>query len=144
MNRRTKEPNGSAPADAAFGANNDPKPSSGPPLVVVEAAGAVLAERPNSRRVNANAVHINGPASVLSPAPVPDSHDNKFAPMPSTDVVAAGLGAAVMPGEAAAAAAGDTATAGPPERETVSPATDSAVDDPVTVVAGAIAWAGRG
>lgn len=111
-----------------------PSPANGPPLLVVVAAGgATFVERPNSRRVTANADHINGPAAVSSPVPPVDSHDNRFAPIPSTEpIVAAGFGVAVITGADAAVVAAGTATVTTgvePGTETVSRADDSAVND---------------
>ncbi len=147
MNSRTNDPNGSTAA-AALGANNEPKPANGPPLlVVVAAAGAVWAERPSSRRVTANADHISGPAAVLSPVPPVVSHDNRFAPIPPTDAAAAAGGMAIMPGALVVVAAAATVITGPVERDPdpVSPPVDSAVDEPTTVVVdGDTACAGSG
>ena len=103
MNNRTIDATGSTPATAAFGANNDPNPNGPPlvpPLVVVAAADAKTPVPLNSRRVNANAVHANGPAAAPPVLP-PVNHDNKFAPNPATDASVAGCGDTDMTGTAA-------------------------------------------
>ena len=116
MNNRTNDATGSTPATAAFGANNDPNPNGPPlvpPLVVVAAADAKTPVPLNSRRVNANAVHANGPAAAPPVLP-PVNHDNKFAPNPATDASVAGCGDTDMTG----AGCGDTdmtGTAATPE-----------------------------
>jgi hypothetical protein len=129
MNSRTNDATGSTPAAAAFGANNEPNPNNSPLVVVVAVAGTDTPEPPNSRRVNANAVHANGPASGLPPPLPPVSQDNKVGPNPDTELptAAAGVGAADITGTAPA---GRTAAA-EPEPDPVRPAADSAVDEPI-------------
>jgi hypothetical protein len=129
MNSRTNDATGSTPAAAAFGANNDPNPNNPPLVVVVAAAGTDTPEPPNSRRVNANAVHANGPAAGTPPPLPPLSHDNNAAPNPDTELptAAAGAAAADITGTAPA---GRTAAA-EPDPDPVRPAADSAVDEPI-------------
>lgn len=56
--------------------------STGSPLLTTAAAAAAVDPRPDSRRVAANAVHINGAANGPPPLPPPPNHADKLAPKP--------------------------------------------------------------
>ena len=97
-------------ADADGEATLAAAPTNGPtgsPVVVAAAGLAVLADAPDSRRVAARAVHINGAAAGASPLPEPNQ-DNRFDPTSLTEVEAvAARGVAVATGAAVAAGTGD-------------------------------------
>lgn len=90
------------------------------PLVVV-AAGLLVTEGPNSRRLNASAVHASGPAAGTPPLPPPPSHscsraDRVDSPggtagTDATGTDAAGAGAVAGEGPIAAALAAGRAPA---------------------------------
>ncbi|MFM9035303.1 MAG: hypothetical protein ACKOQ4_13655, partial [Mycobacterium sp.] len=95
------------PVAEAFGGVKPPGPD-----VVVDDAGVPAADRPpNSRRVNASAVHINGAAAGASPVAPVCSHPSS--PLPNPDTAppaataapeAAAAGAAFIDGAAPAGA----------------------------------------
>lgn len=78
------------------------------PLVNDPVAAAVgtlsfadVAPAPNSRRVTANAVHINGAAAGPGTSPLPEANqDNSFAPTPDTEPAPATTGAEAATGAA--------------------------------------------
>lgn len=105
MNIRTNCANGPAPVAFALGDTNKALPADA-------AADAETEPFPKSRRVNANAVHINGPATGTSPEPPEANHDHKLAPNPLTApepttgaTAATGADAAVLDAACAATAA---------------------------------------
>ena len=78
----TAEADGDAPRAAEPSSE-----SAGSPVMVAAAGLAVFAAIPESRRVVASAVHINGAASGASPSPEPNQ-DNRFESETLTDVEA--------------------------------------------------------
>jgi hypothetical protein len=111
IHTRTKSASGFGVADALGDVSVNGLNGS---LVDVDAAGdGVAALRPTSRRVNANAVHINGAATGTSPVLPPASHPNRPLPIPVTALSAeTARGAAVITGAAAAAGTATEAIAG--------------------------------
>jgi hypothetical protein len=105
---------------------NKPLPN---PLPNDDAAAPTAEPRPNSRRLNANAVHINGAAPGTSPEPPEANHDNKPPPTPPTEPDAAAgtaitgtsAGAALVAAEPPAAGATDTAAAAATRPEAEAP-----------------------
>ena len=86
---------------------NKPLPN---PLPNCDAAAPTAEPRPNSRRLNANAVHANGAAAGESP-PEPDpSHDNSAEPIEFTDPRGAAVITGTSAGASSTAAAGTGAT----------------------------------
>ena len=78
----------------------------GSPRVTAAAAVTVLDVTPDSRRVAASTVHINGAASGASPPEPEPNQDSRSAPIPLTelDAAAARAGASMTTGAAAAGA----------------------------------------
>ena len=93
-------------------------------LLVTAAAGTGREAPPNSRRLTANAVHINGPAPGTSPVDPFCSHADRPLPIPDTDPDAA----AVITGATetgASGVSGATSTAALREAATRTGGTDA-------------------
>lgn len=106
MKIRMKSPIGSAvnfPVAAALGEDT----VNGSPVDVDAAAPTPTDDRPESRRVTANAVHANGAAAGTSPPLPVCNHASRPRPIPDTDPdsAAAALGAAVITGASPACVA---------------------------------------
>ena len=78
--------------------------SAGSPLLVAASGVTAAAVLPNSRRLNASAVHISGAAAGVPPLVPLCSHDNRPPPKPDTDELHDAGWAAVIAGATAAGA----------------------------------------
>ena len=78
--------------------------SAGSPLLVAASGVTAAAVLPNSRRLNASAVHISGAAAGVPPLVPLCSHDNRPPPKPDTDELLDAGWAAVIAGATAAGA----------------------------------------
>ena len=86
--------------------------SAGSPLLLAAAGVTAAAVLPNSRRLNASAVHISGAAAGVPPLVPLCSHDNRPPPRPDTDEVVDAGWAAVITGACAAEGATTASTTG--------------------------------
>lgn len=112
----------SPPVADAFGVVNNPPSRPGPDVVVLAAGFVVPLDPPNSRRLNASAVHAKG-AAAGTPSPLlPANHASNPRFIPDTDP----FGTAEAAGAVAVIAGVATATAGAATLVTVCPADHAA------------------
>ena len=97
--------------------------SAGSPLLVAASGVTAAAVLPNSRRLNASAVHISGAAAGVPPLVPLCSHDNRPPPKPDTDELLDAGWAAVIAG---ATAAGASLTTEAPAAEAATTSTTDA------------------